>query len=180
MNKEELYYLGYVSAKHGLGNSLVIKMDVDNTNDYTDIDGVFVELNKSMLPIFVSKSRPFKSKEIIIEVEDVADVKSFVGCSVYLPINLLPKLDGKKFYFHEIIGYSVHDTTKGPIGVISEVLDYPHQQLFSIKHNFKEILIPIVDEFIIDVNRNKKTIVISAPEGLIDIYLNESKSQEEE
>jgi 16S rRNA processing protein RimM len=35
----------------------------------------------------------------------------------------------------------------------------------------KEILIPVVDEFIYEVNRKEKYIVLNCPEGLIDLYL---------
>jgi 16S rRNA processing protein RimM len=35
----------------------------------------------------------------------------------------------------------------------------------------KEILIPAVDEFLKEVDRERKIIHIDAPDGLIDIYL---------
>ncbi len=179
MNKEDVYYLGYVSGKHGIGNSLTIKLDVDNANDYSNLDGVFVELSNSLMPLFVSNSKPHKSKELIIEIEDVSDVRIFVGCSVYLPLEQLPKLEGKKFYFHEIIGYKAIDLRAGAIGIIEDVLDYPHQQIFSIKFNAKEILIPIIDDFIVEVNKQEKKIILNAPDGLIDIYLTKNNPEEE-
>lgn len=40
-----------------------------------------------------------------------------------------------------------------------------------IDFNGKEILIPAVDEFFKEIDRQNKTIYIEAPEGLIDIYL---------
>jgi len=52
------------------------------------------------------------------------------------------------------------------------VLEYPNQALFQVFRDGKEILIPIQDEIITAVNREKKQILIDAPEGLIDLYLN--------
>jgi 16S rRNA processing protein RimM len=40
-----------------------------------------------------------------------------------------------------------------------------------VSFNEKEILIPLVDEVILKVDRKKKELHIRAPEGLIDIYL---------
>ena len=37
--------------------------------------------------------------------------------------------------------------------------------------NGKEILIPIVDEWILEVNREHKAILVNVPEGLIELYL---------
>ena len=180
MTKEDVFYLGYIASKHGLNNSVLVKLDVDNATQYSTIDGVFVELNKALVPLFISKARVGKNNELIVELEDVSDIKSFIGCSVYLPIEQLPKLEGNKFYFHEVISFAVIDKVHGSIGFIETILDFPHQQIFSIKHQGKEILIPIVDEFILDVNKAEKTIILNAPDGLIDLYLKDSSKEEEE
>ena len=87
-------------------------------------------------------------------------------------MDLLPKLSGNKFYFHEIIGYKAIDTEEGEIGTIEAVLDGNAQDIFQIKRGKKEILIPIVDDFLLEVNREKKEILLNAPEGLIEFYLN--------
>ncbi len=96
-----------------------------------------------------------------------------VDSELFLPIELLPKLSGNKFYYHEIIGFSIIDKEFGNIGIIDKVLDYPHQDVFSIKKDYKEILIPVSDDIIKNVNRKNKSIEIHAPEGLIEIYLDD-------
>jgi len=179
MNKNDVFYFGYVAAKHGLKGDLLLKLDVDDTSNYKNIDSLFVEVNKNLMPLFISKINFAKQNEAIITCEDVGDVKQFVGCSVYLAIKHLPKLEGDKFYYHEIIGYKVTDKAYGEIGVLQTVLEYPHQQIFSIKHLGKEILVPVVDEFIDRVDKANKHLYLSAPEGLIDLYLGNNKEEEE-
>ena len=79
-------------------------------------------------------------------------------------------------------GYSVIDKTYGAIGIIEKILDFPQQAIFQIKYGEHEILIPARDEFIIGVDRLKKQIELDAPQGLIDIYINqkeENNSDEE-
>ena len=83
----------------------------------------------------------------------------------------LPKLEGNKFYFHEIIGFNVVDEEKGNIGKIREIYDNMTQPIMAIDFGEKEILIPLIDEVIKQVDRQNKTIHIKAPQGLIDIYL---------
>ena len=43
--------------------------------------------------------------------------------------------------------------------------------VFQVMKGKKEILIPILDQVIQNVDRDKKTLTITAPEGLIDMYL---------
>ena len=93
-----------------------------------------------------------------------------------MPLSFLPELKGKKFYFHEMPGYTVTDKTFGAIGVIDKILDFPQQAIFQIKHGEHEILIPAKKEFIIRIDRINRHLELDAPEGLIDIYINPVQS----
>ena len=99
------------------------------------------------------------------------DAAAYTGREMYLPLDSLPPLKGKKFYYHEVKGYSVIDAVHGRIGSLVKVMDLPRQSLLQITFGDKEILIPLVDEVIVKVDRKKKELHIRAPEGLIDIYL---------
>ena len=94
-----------------------------------------------------------------------------INKEAYLPLEDLPKLKGKKFYYHEIIGYNVVDSNYGDIGLIIKVDDKSLQSIFVVENKGKQILIPINDNIIETINRKNKTIYISAPNGLIDLYL---------
>jgi 16S rRNA processing protein RimM len=97
--------------------------------------------------------------------------EKLVGCFIYLPVELLPKLRGNKFYYHEVAGFRVHDEAHGDIGTVDRVVELPNNPLFAITHGDKEILLPISDEIILKVDRKKKMIDVKAPLGLIEIYL---------
>ena len=93
------------------------------------------------------------------------------GISAYLPLDLLPEKDGNDFYSHEVVDFLVIDEEKGELGKVQEIIEYPTQSLIQIVINGKEVLIPIHDDIIQDVNREEKKIYIKAPNGLIDMYL---------
>ena len=88
-----------------------------------------------------------------------------------MPLEFLPKLEGDKFYFHEVTGFTVEDVNFGKVGVIKGINDTTAQALFEIDREGVEILIPMNDEFIKKVDRKKKIILVETPEGLIDLYL---------
>ncbi|MFM7894654.1 MAG: ribosome maturation factor RimM, partial [Flavobacterium sp.] len=90
---------------------------------------------------------------------------------LYLPLSMLPKLEGTQFYYHEVIGFDVLDTRLGNIGKITGINDSGAQPLFEIDKNGTEILIPLIDDFIIALDRANKTITLETPEGLVDLYL---------
>jgi 16S rRNA processing protein RimM len=94
-----------------------------------------------------------------------------MGCEIYLPLAMLPKLTGDKFYFHEIIGFTLIDAVHGDIGKVQSVNDSTAQALFEVLKDDKQLLIPINDEIITAVNRENKTISVTTPEGLVSLYL---------
>ena len=173
MKKEDCFYLGRVAKTHGLKGEVTIKLEADDPSAYLEMKHFFLEINKVLTPFFVDKITPNGDK-FFISVQDVNTVeqaRNLVGKPVYLPLEMLPKLSGKQFYFHEIVGYTVVDTEKGELGPVAEVLEYPTQAVLQVLKGKKEILIPIIDEVIQNVDRNKKILTITAPEGLIDMYL---------
>ena len=169
MKIEDCYYLGKVTKPFGYKGEVVLFLDVDDMSLYQELDSVFVEMNNQLIPFFIETVH-FKNNKAIVRFTDVRleESQKLIGCSLYLPLSLLPKLDGKSFYFHEVKGFEVVDNEKGNIGSIENILDYPGQDLFQIIHNGKEILIPAIDSVIKSVDRAEKIIYITAPEGLID------------
>ena len=126
------------------------------------------------MPFFIEASQLHKSDLIRLKFEDVdteADADALIKSELYLPLDLLPKLEGDKFYYHEVIGFKIIDSNFGEVGTIKAINDSTAQALFEIDRNGIEILIPMNDEFIVKVDKPNKIIEVSTPEGLIDLYL---------
>jgi 16S rRNA processing protein RimM len=172
MEIKDCFQLGKITKPFSYKGEVVFFLDVDEPSDYADLDSVFIEVKGKLLPYFI-ESIQINGNKAIVRFEDlsVEESTALIGKFLYLPLDLLPKLTGKKFYFHEIINFAVVDSLKGDIGVVASVIDYPAQPLFQIMKGEKEILIPIIDSIIDKVDRDSKTIYITAPNGLIDIYL---------
>jgi 16S rRNA processing protein RimM len=173
MKKEDCFYLGKIVKKYSFKGEVLAKLDTDQPELYENLDAIFIELRNNLVPFFVESSQLHKSELLRLKFEDVnteADADSIMKSGLYLPLNLLPKLEGNKFYFHEVIGYTIEDKNFGEVGKIVGVNDTTAQALFEVENNGKEILIPMNDEFIIKVDRKNKTIFVETPEGLIDLY----------
>jgi 16S rRNA processing protein RimM len=174
MKKDECFYLGKIVKKYSFKGELLAKLDTDEPHLYQELDAVFIDFRGSLIPYFIEQSQLHKSNLLRLKFEDVEteeDADALLKAELYLPLSALPKLEGDKFYFHEVIGFSIIDKNFGPVGTIVSVNDTTAQALFVIDRDGKEILIPMNDELIIEVNRDKKSILVETPEGLIDLYL---------
>lgn len=175
MRKEDCFYLGKIVSKYSFKGEVLVKLDTDEPEVYENMESVFVSLRDNLVPFFIKNCRLHKSALLRIDFEDINDEAAadrIMGSELFLPLEFLPKLSGNKFYFHEVIGFSVEDSVHGDIGIITGVNDTTSQALFEIEKEGKELLIPVNDEIIVKVDRAKKLIQVTAPEGLIDLYLN--------
>jgi 16S rRNA processing protein RimM len=172
MKKQDCFYLGTIVKKYSFKGELLVKLDTDNPEQFSKMESVFVDFHNKLIPFFIKKSALHKSELLRIHFEDVdteEDADALLKKALYLPLDLLPELADDKFYYHEIIGFTVIDSNYGTVGTITEVIDNTAQPLFVIEKIGFEVLIPIIDEFIDKVDKPNKTIFVTTPEGLISI-----------
>ena len=167
------FLLGKIIRTHGYKGGLKAIFDVDQPQEYRELDMVFIEIKGQLIPWLIDNIHLENNKAnlVLADIKDMESADKLVGQFLYLPDELLPKLKGNKFYFHEVTGFKVYDKHHGDIGTIDRVIDLPNNPLFSITFNDKEILLPVNDEIIRKVDRKKKVVEVNAPEGLIEIYL---------
>jgi 16S rRNA processing protein RimM len=174
MHKADCFFLGKVVSKYSFKGEVLVKLDTDEPEIYENMESVFVQLGQNLVPFFIDKCRLHKSALLRIDFEEVKDEASadrLIGKELYLPLNMLPPLTGNKFYYHEVIGFTLMDKKYGDIGQITAINDSASQILFEAKKGNKELLIPVNDEIITKLDRTSKTIHVETPEGLVDLYL---------
>jgi len=174
MRKEDCFYLGKIAKKFSFKGEVLIYLDTDEPELYEDMESVFVEFGKNLIPYFIENSSLHKNDFLRVRFEDVkteAEAEELLGNAVYLPLKMLPKLTGNKFYFHEVIGFEVEDKRLGVVGVIQSINDSSAQPLFEVLKGDVEILIPMIDHFLVEIDRKNKKVKMDLPEGLIEMYL---------
>jgi 16S rRNA processing protein RimM len=174
MRKEECFYLGKIVRKYSFKGEVLIKLDTDEPELYTELESVFVDYNNNLIPFFIQQSGLHKSTLLRVRFDDVdteEKADEIIGLDVYLPLNFLPELDEEQFYYHEIIGFTAEDVNFGKIGIVKGVNDSAAQALFEIDREGKQILIPVNDDFIKKVDKKNKILLLDTPAGLIDLYI---------
>ncbi|NIJ46069.1 16S rRNA processing protein RimM [Wenyingzhuangia heitensis] len=174
MHKNDCFYLGKIVRKHSFKGEVVIKLDTDEPELYKNMESVFVEHSKDLIPFFIEESLLQKGNQLRVRFETVdteQDADAIMNAGIYLPLHFLPKLKGNKFYFHEVIGFTAVDVNYGEFGSITGINDSSAQALFEIDNDGVGVLIPMIDEFIKEIDRDGKRVVLETPPGLIEMYL---------
>lgn len=173
MRLEDTFYLGTITRPHGLKGNMLLKMDTDQPALYENLESVFVEINGVLVPFFLKDCKRYKEDtlNILLEESSAEHAEQLRGKDVYLPLSMLPKLEGKQFYYHEVTGFEIRTENGSSAGKIVRVNDRVPQPYFICELDSKEVNIPVIQDWILEVNREEKYIQMRLPDGLLEIFL---------
>lgn len=165
----DLSAIGYFSKTHGVNGQLILKANKDFILE--DVKAVFIETQTGVAPYFV-KVFSENNNGFIVHLEDIDSIekaKLLIGKEVSIDTALIYKTEEE----FDWMGFEIIDKKFGVLGTVFNVSDNGHQVLLSVKHGEKEIILPLVDAFIEKIDENAKKLFFNAPEGLIDVYLDD-------
>lgn len=163
----ELSQIGYFTKTHGVKGHLILKAEKSFFTD--ELKVLFIDSPSGKAPHFVNELKE-SNTGLIIGLEDVATVEKarlLLGKAVYVQSSLLDS-DDEEF---DWIGYTLVDKTFGVLGQVTGVSDNGQQLLLSVEYKGREVLLPLVEDFIEKIEEESRTLFFNAPEGLIELYL---------
>lgn len=173
MNRDDFFQAGKVIKPSGSSGEVILSFSKEITN-LKKMESVFILLQGNLIPFFICRIEPRGRNQYLVSFLDVhtgEEATPLLGTSVFLPNSMQSRRRQSKHYDFNLEGFRVIDRNFGEIGTVSGVLELPMQELLEVSHQGKQILIPLVDDIVEELDGHSKTIHIRAPEGLIDIYL---------
>ncbi len=169
---EQHINIGRIVATFGTKGELVLKHALGKKTALKNVEAVFIEEQKeSRLPYFVTASKAKNEDEIFLQVEGILTKESaqrLVKKNVWLKEEDFRNLAGKSAPI-SLLGYMIINEGK-KLALVEEVIEMPHQVLLRITLNGNEALIPLHDETLDKIDRKKKELHLTLPDGLLEIY----------
>jgi 16S rRNA processing protein RimM len=163
--------IGYISKTHGLKGHVILRLNEFVQIDQEAIKSVFLDLNGSQVPYFITECKPSNTGYILkLETIDTIDTsKKLIAKKAFALEDFILEDEEN---FSEFIGYSIIDSIHGNIGNIIEVDEKTENVIIKIMHpTGKEIILPFNDDFIIEIDDDLKIIEFNSPEGLVEMYI---------
>ena len=121
-------------------------------------------------PLTVERSREYHREWLVkfagVESRDALD--PFRGQFLGVPQEILGPLADDEVYLHELDGFSVRLADDTPLGLVSAVYELPGGLMIEVQGPKREFLLPYKKEFVQQVDRAGRRLVVSPPEGLLD------------
>lgn len=181
---EDYFELGYIKRTTGLKGMMWVNVDADQPEAYLQIEVVFTEEGGQAVPHFPDHWSLEPNGQFRLHLEDVhseAEALRLVGKKLFLPLSALPPLEGKKFYYHEIMGWEVRNQEDVTVGRVKDVYERGPQELLLVDTgSTASVFLPLPDEFLLEVNRKELFLKVQIPEGLIDVFHQPSQEEEQD
>ncbi len=132
-----------------------------------------VEMQKgSYIPYFITQCKAANDKEYIVNVEDIEMVESakkLVSRQVYVDEAILRGYEKQSPLLW--IGFRIIDKQSGDLGPIDDILQTGNQWLAKLNYKNTEVLLPLIEQTIDSLDIKSKTINMTLPDGLLEVYL---------
>jgi 16S rRNA processing protein RimM len=165
--------IGKIVSAFGLKGDMIVLHHLGKKIAVTKIKVIFLEQKKDeLLPYFVEHIRKKADNELQLKLEGIDSKESatkFLRREVWLKEEEIQSHTDKSNPIGWV-GYKIFDQGK-ELGPIIEVIEQPHQILCRIEIDHKEVLIPINEQTLNKVDHKNKTVLLTLPDGLLEIYL---------
>lgn len=173
MTKEEAFYIGYITKTKGLKGEVQLYFEFEDYKSL-DLDVVFAEMNGKMVPFFVASHKIYPNSTGLFYFDDIDHIdkaQALLKKKIYLPLSKMPERDEDEFFYTDLKGFIAVDETLGELGEIIEVNEYPQQFVATVHYKNRDILFPLNEDFIVEIDDEENILHLDLPEGLLDIYL---------
>ncbi len=166
MNRLEV---GKIVNTHGLKGEVKII-------PWTDYPEVFEEIEEIYLPdgtMFKVKGVKYQKNNIIVKLEGINyidEAEKLKGKVITADREFLGELEEGVYYVADLIGLSVVTEDGEQIGKISDVLRTGANDVYEVKREGKkDLLIPVIDSVVKDVDIEGGKVLVHLMEGLLDL-----------
>jgi len=121
-------------------------------------------------PVTIERSRSYHREWLVkfAGADRREAIDPWRGLFVAVPADELTPPEGDEVYLHELDGFAVRLPDETPLGLVTAVYELPAGLMIEVQGPKREFLLPYKKEFVRQVDRAGRRLVVTPPEGLIE------------
>ena len=168
---EELCRVGVISNTHGIRGEVKVYPTTDNVRRFDDLKEVILDTGKEQLNLHVTSVKYFKNMVILKfkEFDNINDIIPYKGMDLLVTRENAIPLEEGEYYIADIIGSKVITDEDIIFGTLTDVLQTGANDVYVVKtKDGKEVLLPSIEECILDRDIENKIVKVHIMKGLLD------------
>ena len=166
MSAEEMIAVGLVTTCHGINGELRVKVLTDFPERFDPEQKLFISQNENsyMQPVTVKSSR-WHNNILLVTLAEVFDrtaAEALRGFKFWIPKTDVKPLPEGRFYIFDLEGLYAFDLKDNFLGELTEVLYTPAYDIYVVKGEKRELLVPALKRFVKKIDIKNRLISIDA------------------
>jgi len=160
--------VGKVLGVFGHQGWLKVQVYSGNTSRFDKIKVIFFQTESGMSGKVLNAYEQ-RGPNLIIQLKGIDNPESaklLKGQEIFLPDSEQLELPDDQYYIHDLIGLQVFDVEKGFVGEIVEVWSGGASDILVIRNGEDELLLPAVAEFVKEIDRSDRRMLVRLWEEL--------------
>jgi len=167
-----------VLKSFGTDGGVILRYNNQAPDGFSLKEPVFIYFDGLPVPFFISQLQEKGNDQLVVKFETIDSLKfaeEIVGELVYIS-----RKKGRKAQQQEetggdipdIIGFEIFEKDNSLVGSISAIYPYPDNLCIGVvlaNGRESEVLIPLNEDFIIDVDIENEKIVLDLPKGILEV-----------
>lgn len=167
---EKYFRVGVITNTHGLKGEVKVFPTTDDAERYETLKEVIINPEKENIKLEIKSVRYFKNLVIVKfkGIDDINDVEKYKGKDLFVSRENAVPLEENEYYIADLIDMDVYDENDVKIGVLYDVMQTGANDVYVINmDDGRELLLPVIEETVLDVNLDEGKIKIHILDGLL-------------
>ena len=168
---EELVRVGVIANTHGIRGEVKVFPTTDEKERFKDLKKVILDMGKEQKVLEIQSVRFFKNLVILKfkGIDNINDIEMYKGKDLLVTREDAVPLEEGEYFIADLLDLDVYSDEDEKIGVLYDVMQTGANDVYVVKtEEGKEILLPAIDECILDIDLEESRMTVHIMEGLLD------------
>ncbi|MBM4320690.1 MAG: 16S rRNA processing protein RimM [Deltaproteobacteria bacterium] len=167
----DLLPIGKVVAAHGVRGEVKARLYHAESRLLEVLERIFLRDEQGELreeKLLAVRATPRGPILRLAGVEDRTAAEQLVHGELVVPREWLPEAGEDEVYYHDLVGLRVLDRQGRALGAVAEVFDNGANDVLVVREGGRELLIPFIDEVVVEVDLEEGKLLLDPLEGLLE------------
>lgn len=168
---EDLLRVGVIANTHVIRGEVKVFPTTDEKERFKDLKKVILDMGKEQKVLEIQSVRFFKNLVILKfkGIDNINDIEMYKGKDLLVTREDAVPLEEGEYFIADLLDLDVYSDEDEKIGVLYDVMQTGANDVYVVKtEEGKEILLPAIDECILDIDLEESRMTVHIMEGLLD------------
>lgn len=164
--------VGVISSTHGIRGEVKVFPTTDDPKRFKFLKQVILEARRETRELEIENVKFFKQFVILKfkGIDNINDIEKYKGAELWVTRENAVPLEEGEYFIADLIGLRVMTDEGKLLGIMKDVLQTGANDVYEVTmEDGKDILLPVIDECILDVDLEKGEILVHVMDGLLDL-----------